>query len=73
MERKPLLAGEHDFLSDRNTVSLGSKCIVNDETHGIYNFLFRDSKQKLEALLQKWSEWHAQHVPPTHVSFLYYR
>lgn len=38
----------------------------NPSVHVMYNCLTRDSKQKLEALLQKWSEWHAQHVPPTH-------
>lgn len=29
--------------------------------HVIYNSLTRESKRKLEELLQKWSEWHAQH------------
>ncbi|CAL0321687.1 unnamed protein product [Lupinus luteus] len=30
--------------------------------HFIYNFLTRASKQKLEELLQQWSEWHGKHV-----------
>ncbi|OMO94670.1 PSP, proline-rich [Corchorus olitorius] len=30
--------------------------------HIVYNFLTRASKQKLEELLQKWSEWQAKHV-----------
>ncbi|XP_028805840.1 uncharacterized protein LOC114760718 [Neltuma alba] len=30
--------------------------------HVVYNSLTRASKQKLEGLLQQWSEWHAQHV-----------
>ncbi|XVF25231.1 hypothetical protein REPUB_Repub13aG0195400 [Reevesia pubescens] len=29
--------------------------------HIVYNFLTRASKQKLEELLQKWSEWQAEH------------
>ncbi|KAJ4960679.1 hypothetical protein NE237_020589 [Protea cynaroides] len=29
--------------------------------HVIYKSLTRDSKRKLEELLQQWSEWHAQH------------
>ncbi|XP_043715884.1 zinc finger CCHC domain-containing protein 8-like [Telopea speciosissima] len=29
--------------------------------HVMYKSLTRDSKRKLEELLQKWSEWHAQH------------
>ncbi|RAL40791.1 unnamed protein product [Cuscuta campestris] len=29
--------------------------------HVIYNALPRESKQKLEELLQKWSQWHAEH------------
>lgn len=39
--------------------------ITVDEQHAsvhvIYNSLTRESKRKLEELLQKWSEWHAQH------------
>ncbi|XVF63181.1 hypothetical protein PTKIN_Ptkin09bG0067600 [Pterospermum kingtungense] len=30
--------------------------------HIVYNFLTRAGKQKLEELLQKWSEWQAEHV-----------
>ncbi|XP_052203045.1 uncharacterized protein LOC127808508 [Diospyros lotus] len=36
--------------------------------HVIYNSLTRDSKHKLEELLQQWSEWHAQHCSPAHDS-----
>ncbi|KAF9663948.1 hypothetical protein SADUNF_Sadunf17G0105200 [Salix dunnii] len=40
------------------------KRMTNDEqepsVHVMYNSLTRASKQKLEELLQKWSEWHAQ-------------
>ncbi|XP_063937481.1 uncharacterized protein LOC108196025 [Daucus carota subsp. sativus] len=31
--------------------------------HVLYNSLPRDSKQKLDKLLQQWSEWHARHYP----------
>ncbi|KAH9321218.1 hypothetical protein KI387_015857 [Taxus chinensis] len=30
--------------------------------HAIYNYLPRESKKKLEELLQTWSEWHSQYV-----------
>ncbi|RYR32768.1 hypothetical protein Ahy_A10g047293 isoform C [Arachis hypogaea] len=30
--------------------------------HFVYNSLTRASRQKLEELLQQWSEWHAKHV-----------
>ncbi|KAJ0535417.1 putative transcription factor interactor and regulator CCHC(Zn) family [Helianthus annuus] len=30
--------------------------------HIVYNSITRESKQKLEELLQKWSEWHARHT-----------
>ncbi|XP_076930849.1 uncharacterized protein LOC143595803 isoform X1 [Bidens hawaiensis] len=30
--------------------------------HIIYNSITRESKRKLEELLQKWSEWHAKHT-----------
>ncbi|KAL8251143.1 hypothetical protein R6Q59_034836 [Mikania micrantha] len=35
--------------------------------HVIYNSISRESKRKLEELLQKWSEWHAQHNSSSHV------
>uniref|UniRef100_F6GVR1 CCHC-type domain-containing protein n=1 Tax=Vitis vinifera TaxID=29760 RepID=F6GVR1_VITVI len=34
--------------------------------HVIYNSLTRDSKRKLEELLQQWSEWHAKYVSSSH-------
>uniref|UniRef100_A0A5B6ZBF1 CCHC-type domain-containing protein n=1 Tax=Davidia involucrata TaxID=16924 RepID=A0A5B6ZBF1_DAVIN len=36
--------------------------------HVMYNSLTRDSKHKLEELLQQWSEWHAQHCSSPHDS-----
>ncbi|KAA8547831.1 hypothetical protein F0562_004260 [Nyssa sinensis] len=36
--------------------------------HVMYNSLTRNSKHKLEELLQQWSEWHAQHCSSSHVS-----
>ncbi|KAM7516625.1 hypothetical protein LguiA_006208 [Lonicera macranthoides] len=36
--------------------------------HIVYNSLPRDSKVKLEELLQKWSEWHTRHYSPSHDS-----
>nr|KAJ0209043.1 hypothetical protein LSAT_V11C400224010 [Lactuca sativa] len=36
--------------------------------HVIYNSLTRESKQKLEELLQKWSEWHNRHQSSSHDS-----
>ncbi|XP_057967199.1 uncharacterized protein LOC131157228 [Malania oleifera] len=34
----------------------------NPSVHIIYNSLTRNSKRKLEELLQQWSEWHAKHA-----------
>lgn len=36
--------------------------------HVKYNSLTRDSKRKLEELLQKWSEWHSRHYSASHDS-----
>ena len=33
----------------------------------MYNSLTRANKQKLEELLQQWSQWHAQHGSSTQV------
>ncbi|XP_022012798.1 uncharacterized protein LOC110912416 isoform X2 [Helianthus annuus] len=35
--------------------------------HIVYNSITRESKRKLEELLQQWSEWHAQHNSSSHV------
>lgn len=34
--------------------------------HVIYDSLTRESKRKLEELLQQWSDWHARHCSSTH-------
>lgn len=70
--------GEKSLLSSEDTISRDQKdehhvsgvkrarrTDVDQEpsVRVIYTSLSRDSKRKLEVLLQQWSEWHALHVP----------
>ncbi|KAL6995246.1 hypothetical protein U1Q18_005381 [Sarracenia purpurea var. burkii] len=62
----PIRSQKRDGSPVSNSISVLKKAKMTvgelqPSVHVMYNSLPRDSKRKLEELLQRWSEWHAQH------------
>ncbi|KAL6954201.1 hypothetical protein U1Q18_046276 [Sarracenia purpurea var. burkii] len=63
--------GNHEMEDSSMSVLKKPRSPVDERqtsVHVKYTHLTRDSKQRLEELLQQWSEWHAQHCCTSHAS-----